>query len=305
MKVEDIKKVLIIGAGTMGQQIGGVCALFGYEVVMYDIKQEYLDNAVKRIRSLYSRFEKAGFITTADSEKAFPKISYTTDVNVAAKDVDFISESVYEDPDLKGKIFAEFNRLCPKHTIFSSNTSTLLPSMFADATGRPDKLVCLHFHDARVNRIVDVMPHPGTSKETMEITAEFARRIGQIPIVMEKESSGYVFNKMLTTICTAAQTLVANDIASVEDVDRAWMGVLSTKIGPFGLMDAMGIDTCYKVTKFWAEKNNDVQEAKNADFLKKYVDKGMLGQKSGQGFYKYPNPEFQSFDVSMKIELKK
>jgi len=295
MKVEDIKKVLIIGSGTMGQQIGGVTALHGYDVVMYDIKQEFLDTAVKRIKSLYNRYEKAGKITAADGEKALSKIIFTTDISVAAKDADFISESVPEDPVLKGKIFAQFNELCPKHTIFSSNTSTLLPSMFAKETGRPEKFVCLHFHDMRVTDIVDVMPHPGTSKETMEVTTEFAIRIGQIPIVMAKESSGYVFNAMLTALFTAAQTLVANGVASVEDVDKSWMGVSHMTNGPFGLMDGVGLDTCYKVTKYWADENNDAQGKKNAEFIKTYVDKGLLGQKTGEGFFKYPNPAYQQF----------
>jgi len=203
---------------------------------------------------------------------------------------------VPEDPKLKGEIFAKIHAACPERTIFTTNTSTLLPSMFAGATGRPEKLAALHFHDVRISTIVDVMPHPGTAQETMELVRDFAVRIGQTPIVMERESPGYVFNFMLSNLFQSAQTLAANGVASVEDVDRSWMGVTHMVTGPFGIMDSVGLDTVWKITNYWAQALKNPQQLKNAAFMKEYVDRGHLGEKTGRGFYTYPKPRFRDPD---------
>jgi len=294
MKVEDIKKVVIAGAGTMGQQIGAQCAIHGFEVVLCDLNHDILDKAFERIKKLLKSFIVSNKITQREADAAISRITGTTNIGEAAVNADLISESVPEDPELKGKVFSQFNALCPDHTIFATNTSTLLPSMFAQDTGRPEKLVAVHFHDVRTTDIVDVMAHPGISEETLNIAIEFAIKIGQVPVVLKKESPGYVFNSMLTALFEAAQTLAANGVTSIEEIDRAWMGVLHMPIGPFGLMDSIGIDTVWKATDYWANKLNDAQDKKNADFLKEYIDKGHLGQKSGQGFYSYPKPAYRN-----------
>jgi 3-hydroxybutyryl-CoA dehydrogenase len=294
MKIEDIKKVVIVGAGTMGQQIGAQCAIHGFDVVLYDIDHDILDKAFERIKKLLKSFIASNKITQIEADAAISRIVGTTNIGEAAVNADLVSESVPEDPDLKGKVFSQFNALCPDHTIFASNTSTLLPSMFAQNTGRPEKLVAIHFHDVRATNIVDVMAHAGTSEETLNVAIEFAIKIGQVPLVLKKESPGYVFNAMLTALFDAAQTLAANAVTSIEEIDRAWMGVLHTPIGPFGLMDSIGIDTVWKAKEYWANKLNDEQNKKNAEFLKRYIDKGHLGQKSGQGFYSYPKPAYRN-----------
>jgi 3-hydroxybutyryl-CoA dehydrogenase len=294
MKVEDIKKVVIAGVGTMGQQIGAQCAIHGLEVVLYDIDHDILAKAFERIKKLLKSFTTSNRITQKEADAAIRRIRGTTNIGEAAANADLISESVPEDPELKGKVFSQFNALCPDHTIFATNTSTLLPSMFAQDTGRPEKLVAIHFHDVRATDIVDVMAHAGTSEETLNVAIEFAIKIGQVPLVLRKESPGYVFNSMLAALFDAAQTLAANRVTSIEEIDRAWMGVLHTPIGPFGLMDSIGIDTVWKAKEYWANKLNDEQNKKNADFLKEYISKGHLGQKSGQGFYSYPEPAYRN-----------
>ncbi len=292
MKIEEVKKVLIIGAGTMGQQISVPCAIGGYDVVIYDIKEELMQTAQRRIWNIFKGFVDWQKITTEEADAAFARISFTTDPALAAKDADIVSESVPEDPVLKGKVFAQFNALCPERTIFTTNTSTLLPSSFAAQTGRPDKFLAFHFHDTRMNNIVDIMPHPGTAPETVDLVREFALRTGQLPIMLAKENHGYVFNAMLTTLFSSAMSLAANGVASVEDVDRAWMGVTHMMLGPFGIMDSVGLDTVYHITNYWAQKNRDRQALKNAEFVKKYVDEGRTGQKVKKGFYDYPGPAY-------------
>jgi 3-hydroxybutyryl-CoA dehydrogenase len=292
MKVEDIKKVLILGGGHMGQQIGFVCAMSGYDVTIYDISQEVLDGSMKNIAKLAKAFADQKRITDEAAAKLLARIKTTTSDVEAAKDADIISESVPENPELKSKIFGRFNELCPERTIFTTNTSSLMPSMFAAGTGRPEKLCALHFHDVRTTNIVDVMPHPGTAKEVTALVAEFARKIGQVPIVMHKENIGFVFNAMLMTWFESALVLAANDVASVEDIDRSWMGVLRSPMGPFGVMDQVGLKTVYTITDYWAKITKKPQSMKNAAFLKKYVDAGELGAKTKKGFYTYPNPVF-------------
>lgn len=291
MTVTRLKHVLVVGAGTMGGQIALQCAMHGFDVSLYDASAAALDTGLDRIRG-YIRYLAAEGRTGAD---AIRRITPVNDLPVAAATADLVSESVPEDPVLKGQVFAQLHSLCPAHTIFTTNSSTLLPSMFAAASGRPDRLIALHFHlpvwDANV---VDVMAHPGTAPEVVETVTAFARRIGQIPIVTRRESSGYVFNTMLSALNGAALELAAGGVAAVEDVDRAWMGIMKMPIGPFGIMDAVGLDTVWKIIDFWAGATGDNQLRVNADFVKGYLDRGRLGQKVGAGFYDYPDPAFRA-----------
>ncbi|MBW2096355.1 MAG: 3-hydroxyacyl-CoA dehydrogenase [Deltaproteobacteria bacterium] len=293
MKVEDIRRVLIVGAGTMGQQIGFQCAMHGFDVVLYDISPDILDKAKDRINKLCENFVLSGRMTREQSDEAVARIAATTNPLEAARDVDILSESVPEAPELKGKVLSQFNEVCPARTIFTTNTSMLVPSMFAEATGRPEKFAALHFHDVRITNVVDIMPHPGTSKDTVDLIHAFARKIGQVAIVLHKEHHGYVFNNMLSSLLSAALSLAANDVASIEDIDRAWMGIMHTESGPFGIMDSIGLKTIWAITDYWANKKSDPQARANAAFVKKYVEKGLLGEKTRQGFYSYPEPSYR------------
>ncbi|HLZ18040.1 MAG TPA: 3-hydroxyacyl-CoA dehydrogenase NAD-binding domain-containing protein, partial [Smithellaceae bacterium] len=169
MELKDIKKVLILGAGAMGQQIGYVCAMHGYNVTLYDISEDILKTSVRRMEKLGSSwFVPIGRITAEQHQEIMGRITATSDPQAAAKDADIISESVPEDPKLKADVFALFNGLCPERTIFTTNASLLMPSKFADATGRPKQFAALHFHDLRVSDVVDVMAHPGTDPAVTE-----------------------------------------------------------------------------------------------------------------------------------------
>lgn len=287
MNIDDVRKVLLLGAGTMGQQISVPCSLAGYDVVIYDINEDALTKAVERIQKILSGFVLLEKCTQEQAEVALQRISITIDPQYAAQDADIISESVPEKLDLKVKVYSQFNQLCPQRTIFTTNTSTFLPSMFAEATGRPDRFLALHYHDVNVTNVVDIMPHPGTSKESIQLVKDFALKTGQLPIMMEKEHSGYVFNYMLGALLSAALALKTKNVASIEDIDRAWMGVTHMAAGPFALMDGIGLDTMLSVTEYLAEKNNDKYVRKHAQFIRSYVEKGHLGKKTKKGFYDY------------------
>lgn len=292
MKIDDIHHILVIGAGTMGHQIAFQCAVSGYDVSVYDMFPEILKKAEERINSLSQRLMHKGHISPEHAENTIKRMVFTSDAQKAGQNADLISESIPEDPKLKGEMFARFHSICPKHTVFTTNTSSLLPSLFAQATGRPERFLAFHFHDIAISRIVDVMPHPGTDPELVGIVAAFAEKIGQIPIVLKKEYPGYLFNNMFMAFLDAALTLASKNIGAIEDIDRSWMGIMHTATGPFGIMDSVGLDTVWKITSYHAQKRGDANAMKNADFIKSYVEAGFLGQKSGQGFYKYPKPAF-------------
>jgi 3-hydroxybutyryl-CoA dehydrogenase len=293
MQIEDVTRVAIVGAGTMGQQIAFQCAGHGYEVVVYDIDQAALEGALKRIEAYAGEMEAGGAITSELRVSALARIALTTDVQTAAQDADLLSEAVPEDPDLKGRVLAAFNAACPPRTIFMTNTSTLLPSQFAKASGRGDQLLALHFHiPVWINNLADVMPHPGTAPEVTQLVLAFARRIGQVPIELRQEHNGYVFNSMYGALNTAAIGLAQQGVASIEDIDRSWMHITKAPVGPLGALDAVGLDTVWTITDYWARQLGDEQLRANAAFLKQYVDRGDLGVKAGRGFYSYPSPAY-------------
>jgi len=298
MLLTDIKKVLVLGAGTMGQQIGFQCAAQGYSVILYDVASEALARAPLQLAEYAGHLVAAGHLSQAAAASALGQIIYTGNAAQSAAEADLVSESIPEDLALKSKVFAQFNQLCPPCTIFTTNTSSLVPSLFADATGRPELFAALHFHQpVWTANVADIMPHPGTSPQVVAVLREFARSINQVPLVLSKENYGYVFNAMYSSLNSAAMTLAANGVASIEDIDRSWMVVMKMGVGPLGMLDMVGLDTVWHITEYWANATKDPQTRKNADFLKRdYIDKGWLGVKSGRGFYTYPDPAFQSPD---------
>jgi 3-hydroxybutyryl-CoA dehydrogenase len=233
-----------------------------------------------------------------DSDAAVARLAYTSDVSEACFNADLVSESVPEDPKIKCDVYGELNRHCPERTIFTTNTSTLLPSQFAAATGRPDRFLALHFAnpvwDANIG---EVMPHPGTDPAVFRRVLDFAAEIGMVPIRLEKEQNGYVINSLLMPLLVAAQRLVTNEVASHEDIDRTWMVSTKMPVGPFGIMDLIGLQTVYNVLAYWAEAEGDDDLRKQADEIKtRFVETGNLGVKTGKGYYTYPGPAFAKDD---------
>lgn len=298
MQLSDIKKVLIVGGGTMGQQIGFQCAAYGYIVTIYDVAKEAIDSAPQRVEEYARQLVAAGHLDQPAAESTFRDIIFSTDAQQAALEADLLSESIPENPALKAEAFAQFNQLCPARTIFTTNTSLLVPSLIAEATGRPDRFLAFHFHQpVWDSNVADVMPHPGTSPMVVTLVRDFAKSINQIPLVLNKENYGYVFNAIYSNLNSAAIALAANGVTSIENIDRSWMAIMKMDIGPMGMLDMVGLDTVWHITEYFATITNDPQTRKNADYLKReYVDKGWLGVKSGRGFYMYPDPVFRDPD---------
>jgi 3-hydroxyacyl-CoA dehydrogenase len=293
----DIKKVLIVGSGTLGQQIGFQCATHGFDATMYDLREESLDACRASHRALADMFIAQRGKRKADMDAALARLSYTTDLEAASRDADLVSESVPENPRIKEQVYGSLNKYCPAHTIFTTNTSTLLPSQFAEATGRPARFLALHFANEIWERnAAEVMGHPGTDPEIYELVVKFAKAVGMVPILLAKEQNGYVMNSLSIPWMMSGLALIANDVSSAEDVDKTWMICLKS-LGPCAMMDIVGLETMYHVAAHWGEVRGDAQLKKNAEYLKAhFLDKKKLGVKTGEGFYKYPSPAYQAKD---------
>ena len=291
-ELKDIKNILIIGSGTLGLRIALASALNGYKVTIYDIKEEAFVQAKKIQGSLIKILIKENRITTADGEKTLQNQVFTTDAVQAAADADLVSESVTEDLELKKKVWKQFGELCPDKTIFTTNTSSLLPSLYAEETGRPERFCALHFHDVFYANVVDIMPNPNTEPWIIDLLKAYGESIQQTVVIMKRESPGYIFNAMLISVLGAAGALVTFDVASIEDVDRSWMGNWKMPSGPFGIIDEIGLDTAWHVVHVF----KDEKSKRFSKLLDSYIQQGKLGRKTGEGFYKYPNPRFQDED---------
>ncbi len=291
--IKDIKNITIVGGGNMGMRIGLKCAINNYNVIVYDSNKDFEIGANKLLNSFTTFLMASNKLTEDSKQDALNRITYTTDINVATKNPDLISESVIEDIDVKKKVWSQMGALCPKDTIFTTNTSSLLPSSFAAETGRANLFCALHFHDVFNALIVDVMPNPKTEQFVIDLLVEFGKSIQHNPIVLKKENPGYLYNAMFIPWLDSACNLRANDVASIQDIDRAWMVNSRTKMGPLATCDFVGLDTMYHVSK---GIQNEVSQ-QNAKYLKEnFLDKGKLGMKSGEGFYKYPNPKYLEKD---------
>ena len=285
----NIEKILILGSGTLGLRVGLQAAISGYEVVIYDLSEDVFDKAIEVHNNLLKSQVKKEIIQEEDLDEIRKRISWTTDLEQACADPDLINESVTEDLAIKKELWKKVGQLCPEKTIFTTNTSYLLPSMMADDSGRPEKFCAFHFHDVFWANVVDIMPHPGTDQEIIDILFEVGNRLNQTPVLVKKESSGYIFNSMLIALIGAAGALKTRDVASIHDIDRSWMGNFKMESGPFGILDSVGLDTAWHIVKV----RTDSKSKAFADFLKTYIDEGKLGIKTGEGFYKYPKPAFK------------
>ena len=285
----QIKNITIIGSGTLGSRIGLQAAISGYQVTFYDITQPILDQAKIVMDKILRQLIKGNLHTEEIKLAALMRLSYTTDLRQALTDCDFISESVTEELSIKEKIWKQIGELAPAKTIFTTNTSYLLPSQLAVISGRPEKFCAFHFHDVFYARVVDIMPHPATDPSLIPLLQELGRTLNQVPVIVKKESPGYIFNFMLMALLGAAGRLKTKDIASIEDIDRSWMVNFHMPTGPFGIIDNIGLDTAWHVVK----EREDAPSQAFAKLLKEYIDAGMLGEKTGEGFYKYPRPAYR------------
>jgi 3-hydroxyacyl-CoA dehydrogenase len=291
----NIKNVTIAGSGTLGSQIAWQTAFKGFDVTVYDAFEKGLERG-KQFHQQYAKiFLNSRNVSQEKIDETFKRLSYTTNLAEAVKDADLISESIPEDLETKKAFYVELAKAAPEKTIFTTNSSTLLPSQYAAETGRPEKFLALHFAnwiwDANIG---EVMGHPRTDSIYFNRVIEFAKDIGMVPIPIYKEQHGYVINSLLGPLLQAAGNLLVNKVADYETIDKTWMITSGTKMGPCAIMDMVGLETVYNIEKLWSKKLNDKLGLARAEYFKEnFIVKGKLGIKTREGFYTYPNPKYK------------
>ena len=293
-----MKNITIAGGGTLGSQIAWQTAFKGFDVIVYDA----FDKGLEASKSSHKKFAELFMANRGTSkeeiDKTFSRLSYTTNLVEAVKDADLISESIPENIEIKKRFYQELAKAAPEKTIFTTNSSTTLPSDYAEFTGRPEKFLALHFANGIWDaNIGEVMGHAGTNPDIFDRVVKFASEIGIVPIPIYKEQNGYILNTLLSPLLDAAGDLLFNRVSDFESIDKTWMITMGTKIGPIGIMDMIGMQTIYNINMLWGTKLGDQEKLDRAKFIKEnYIDKGILGVSRGQGYYKYPNPGYKDPD---------
>lgn len=287
MKVADISKICVVGAGNMGHQISIVAAIHGYKVGCVDASPEQLKKAEDFTDKYLPARVAKGKLTADQATLIRDNLHFTTSLDEAARNADFAVEAATEKLDLKKEIFKQLDQLLPPHAILVTNSSFLVSSLLAGVTNRPEKVCNMHFFNpALVMKCVEVVKGPHTAEETAQLTVELARKLGKEPVLLNKEIYGFLVNRVLAAINNEALFLLEAGVASAEDIDSAVTNALGHPLGPFRLMDLTGIDLSYHITMERYQATGKAEDKPSPTIVEKYV-KGEWGQKTGKGFYEY------------------
>lgn len=282
-----IKNVTVLGTGVLGAQIAFQAAYAGFDVVAYDINDAALDRAKATFAGLVKTYEEqVPGAADGKAAQALTRLAYSSDLAGSVQEADLVIEAVPEKLELKRSIFAQIGAAAPAHTIFATNTSTLLPSDIKDSSGRVDRFLALHFANMLwINKTAEVMATADTSPEVFAAVSAYAADMGMVPIEIKKEKAGYLLNSLLVPWLAAASELFVDEIAEPAMIDKAWRISTGAPLGPFQIVDIVGLNTVYEI----ASANPDPAQQKWAKIVKEqYIDQGKLGVATGEGIYKYP-----------------
>tara|TARA_B000000557_G_scaffold155585_1_gene126241 strand:+ start:3744 stop:4652 length:909 start_codon:yes stop_codon:yes gene_type:complete len=282
----SIERIAVLGAGQMGNGIAQVAACAGYEVVMIDIKQDYLDKGLAAIENSLSRVVKKERMTQQDADEAISLISISTEKTSAA-DADLVVEAIPEIPELKFSTFAELDSICKPEAILASNTSSISINAIADATSRPDRVIGMHFmNPVPVMKLVEIINGQDTSTEVTDLVVEASERMGKVPLACN-DSPGFVSNRILCPMINEAILALEEGVAEPEAIDGIMKLGMNHPIGPLALADLIGLDTILHIMKVLHEGFEGNPKYAPSELLEKMVSEGKLGRKSGEGFYNY------------------
>lgn len=286
MKSQDVKKIAVIGAGDMGHGIAACFLLGGYSVVLRDIEQKFVDRGMAGIRKSLDKFLAKGKISAEAHETALVRLTPKVDLCEAVRDTEFIIEAVPEKPELKKSVFAELDRFAPKHAILASNTSNISISEIASATSRPDKVIGYHFFNpAILMKLVEVIKGAGTSEESLRIGYDLAKGIGKVPVIVQKDSPGFIYNRVNEPTLALLSKILEAGHPSPEAFDAAFKSDMS--MTPFELMDYVGIDVAVHGLEYFGHVLSP--DYRPSDAFVAYVQSGNLGKKTGKGFFDWSN----------------
>jgi 3-hydroxybutyryl-CoA dehydrogenase len=294
MSTSSIKSVSIVGSGFMGSQIGLQCAVHGYHVSMHDASESALQRCRDAQAAVLDEQIEASVVSADQRQAILDRIQFTGSLSEVASTADLVFEAAREDLDVKRELFRTLDEICPPNTILATNSSSLRVSRIESATNRPDKVLNTHFIQAIWKHpFVELMRGTTTSDETLETVREFVRSIGLIPILVRREVTGFILARVWRAVKKEALHLVDSGVATPEDVDRTWMIAMEAPLGPFVLMDRIGLDVIRDIEMVYYEESGDESDAPPKVLLDK-IEKGQLGVKTGKGFYTYPNPAYES-----------
>ncbi len=286
MRVEDVRRICVLGAGTMGAGIAQTCSVAGFSVAMRDLTEEFVEGGFHRIRTPLEKRVARGKMTQDEVEVILGRIEGFTSLEEALKEADVILEAVFEDMGVKKELYADVDRFSPKEAVFASNTSSLSITEMAAVTDRPDRFVGMHFFNpAPVMKLVEVIRGSETSDETVEFAMELSRKLGKEPVEV-KESAGFVVNRLLVPMMNEAFNLLLESVASPEDIDKAMKLGTNMPMGPFELADFTGLDVGLAVMEVLQRESGD-PKFRPSPLLRQLVRAGRLGRKTGRGVYDY------------------
>lgn len=294
----DYKNITVAGSGVLGSQIAFQTAFKGFEVTVYDLNDEALEKAKGRIIKLKENYKADLGASDAEVDAAYSRMAFQTDLAQAVSKADLVIEAIPEVVAIKTEFYQKLGKIAPAHTVFATNSSTLLPSQFAEATGRPEKFLAIHFANTIwINNTAEIMKHPGTDEKVFNDLIEFAKAIGMVALPLHKEQPGYILNSLLVPFLEAAELLLVKEVADVQTVDKTWMIATGAPLGPFAILDVVGIRTAHNIVQAKAAATGNEDFKKLAALLQtEYIDQGKLGRETGEGFYKYPKPAFMNPD---------
>jgi len=280
----DIKKVCVVGAGTMGNGIAQVVAQSGYETAMVDVKQEFLDRAMTSISGSLARQVKKEVIDQAEADKILARIKPTTDLKEAARDVDYVVEAVFEKPEVKQPVLKQLDEACPEGAILATNTSSIPISLLSSAVTRPEKLIGMHFFNpVPVMKLIEVVRSLATSDETVAVSMEFGKSLGKEPVVV-KDSPGFVANRIANVAANEALKILEDGLASASDIDKICKLAFNWPIGFLEMIDLVGAEVVLDLAETIYDQTG-WERYKAAPILRRMVESGYIGRKAGKGFY--------------------